>query len=345
VLSYSRDCIFALLAISFDSKMLGVTSDYSKQLKELFLDASVSFFLHRQDLDSLTVACQTNKFLDPKYPSWAISSSRPTELATAFEYRVFNPHASPDIRPTPRFHTHGENPCIVLTGRIIEQIFLATSLLYRSRSVNLGIKDMDYWDYVTQLAKNISEVLLNVGITLENAAALARALVINTNWKPTQQRDYLSQSYHLWCYFRHLVKILESLSQWFDLKAQIAPELYHLIKALASLILENNIDKFEPAASLNKTEQDAAMHIWNNDFFQGRSFCTTKRGRICSCMNKIETKDVIAAFRGADRLYVLRPAEGGRYRVVGDAYVDGLMFGEAYDGLDPDEVDHDIELI
>ncbi|KAN0112562.1 HET domain containing protein [Hyaloscypha variabilis] len=322
-----RDHIFALLAISFDSKLLGITPDYSKQPKEPFLDASVSFFLHRQDVDSLTIACQTNNFLDPKYPSWAISSSRPTELATSFEYRVFNPHPSPDIRPMPRFQTHGENPCIVLTGRIVEQISLVTSPLYRSRSVNLGITDMEYWGHITQLAKTISEVLLNVGITLENAAAPARAL-----------------SYHLWCWFRYLVKLLESLLPWFDLKAQLAPDLYHLIKALASLLLDT-MDEFDPAPSLSNTEYDAARHIWDSHFFQGRSFCTTKRGRICSCMNKIETEDVIAAFRGADRLYVLRPAEGGRYRVVGDAYVDGLMFGEAYDSLDPDEVDYDIELI
>jgi hypothetical protein len=62
-------------------------------------------------------------------------------------------------------------------------------------------------------------------------------------------------------------------------------------------------------------------------------------------MNKIENDDVIAAFSGVDRLYVLRPVEGGRYRLVGDAYVDGLMFGEAYEGVDADEVVYDIELI
>jgi hypothetical protein len=62
-------------------------------------------------------------------------------------------------------------------------------------------------------------------------------------------------------------------------------------------------------------------------------------------MNKIESGDVIAAFRGADKLYALRPVEGGRYRLVGDAYVDGLMFGEAYEGVDADEVVYDIELI
>jgi hypothetical protein len=62
-------------------------------------------------------------------------------------------------------------------------------------------------------------------------------------------------------------------------------------------------------------------------------------------MNKIEIGDVIAALRGGHRLYVLRLAGGGRYCVIGNAYVDSLMFSEAYEGLDPDEVDYDIELI
>jgi hypothetical protein len=55
-------------------------------------------------------------------------------------------------------------------------------------------------------------------------------------------------------------------------------------------------------------------------------------------MNKIEAKDVIAAFREGDRFYVLRPTEGGRYRVISDAYVYSLMNSEAYDDLNLDEV-------
>jgi hypothetical protein len=61
-------------------------------------------------------------------------------------------------------------------------------------------------------------------------------------------------------------------------------------------------------------------------------------------MNQAEKGDLVAAFEGTDRLFILRPA-GERYRLVGDAYVDGLMEGEAYEGLDPDEVDYDIELV
>jgi hypothetical protein len=119
-----------------------------------------------------------------------------------------------------------------------------------------------------------------------------------------------------------------------------------VIDTLAPLSLETDtMATFSRNNDLSKVEYRAAKHLNNYIRFQGRSFCITRQGRVCSCVNKIETKDVIAAFRRADRLYVLRPVKGGRYRVVGDTYVDSLMFGKAYEGIDTDEVDYDIELI
>jgi len=31
--------------------------------------------------------------------------------------------------------------------------------------------------------------------------------------------------------------------------------------------------------------------------------------------------------------------------IIGDAWVDGLMAGEAYEGVNPDDVDTDIEIV
>jgi hypothetical protein len=61
-------------------------------------------------------------------------------------------------------------------------------------------------------------------------------------------------------------------------------------------------------------------------------------------MNQARQGDVVATFQGSDRLWVLRPV-GDRYRLIGDAYVDGLMKGEFYEGVDPDGEDYDIELV
>lgn len=61
-------------------------------------------------------------------------------------------------------------------------------------------------------------------------------------------------------------------------------------------------------------------------------------------MHQPKEGDLVAIFEGADRLFILRPA-GKRYRLIGDAYVEGLMKGEAYEGVDPDEVDYNIEIV
>jgi hypothetical protein len=134
-------------------------------------------------------------------------------------------------------------------------------------------------------------------------------------------------------------------SQRLGLEIHTAVQSDHLITTLASFILETSIASVSSGDGLNDTEYDIAMNIWDYRGYQGRSLCTTKQRRVCSCMNKIDIEDVIAAFPGGDGLYILRPAEGGRYRLVGDAYVDGLMYGEAYEGVDADKVDYDIELI
>lgn len=72
-------------------------------------------------------------------------------------------------------------------------------------------------------------------------------------------------------------------------------------------------------------------------------FCVGKNGRIGILQNGTMVGDVVTAFEGADRLFVLRP-EGSRYRLVGGAYIDGLMNGEFYADINPYDIDEVIEL-
>jgi hypothetical protein len=101
---------------------------------------------------------------------------------------------------------------------------------------------------------------------------------------------------------------------------------------------------FHPNTPISPQEYKAYNELSIRSVIKGRSFCLTESGRICNAMNQPEKGDLVAAFEGADRLFILRPV-GEKYRLVGDAYVDGLMEGEAYEGLDSDDVDYDIELV
>ncbi|PMD60012.1 uncharacterized protein K444DRAFT_589727 [Hyaloscypha bicolor E] len=284
-----RDYIFALLAISSDSIDLGITPDYSKSPKQVFLDTTISMVESHANLDYLTFACRTDNSSDLIHSSWAITSPRPAHLwSRTLPFKVFSPHPFLILHARPRFFADGKTNALTLKGRILDHFSFIKSPIYQSKSFILDIRDADLTETLSQLTEALSDVICDLGITLENAAALCRTLILDPNWKPTHGQGSPTQqtAYHFWC-----------------------------------------------------------MNVWKDMHFQGRSFCTTQQRRVCSCMNKIESDDVIAAFRGGDRLYVLRPVEGGRYRLVGDAYVDGLMFGEAYEGVDADEVDYDIELM
>jgi hypothetical protein len=61
-------------------------------------------------------------------------------------------------------------------------------------------------------------------------------------------------------------------------------------------------------------------------------------------MHEVKQGNAIAALQGGDRLFILRPVSA-KYRLIGDAYIHGMMFGEAYEGLNPNDVDYDIEIV
>ncbi|KAN0113321.1 HET domain containing protein [Hyaloscypha variabilis] len=343
-----RDRIYALLAISFDAVELGISPDYSKSPQQIFLDASISIINHYKDLALLILACQMNNLSDSTHPSWAITIPRPVHLQpNILPPVVFRPHPQPNIHPQALSHSRRESFVLILRGRIIDRISLTTAPLYLSRSFGLGIGDAAYMETCSQYIGALSDMLYNLGITLENAAALCRAMVIHPTWQPLQGQGSLTEqtAYHFWCYLRYLARIIKEWTLHLGLENYTAVRSDQLINILAHSILRLKIDSFSVTNSLSATEKNAAMHVWDYADMRGRSLCITKEKRVCSCMNKIESDDVIAAFCGADRLFVLRPAEGGRYRLIGDAYVDGLMFGEAYEGVNAEEVDHDIELI
>ncbi|PMD30290.1 HET-domain-containing protein [Hyaloscypha variabilis F] len=343
-----RDRIYALLAISSDALELGISPDYSKSPQKIFLDASISIINHRKDLVMLNFACHMDNLSDFTHPSWAIALPQPVHLQpNLLEPVTFRPHPQPNVHPPALLHSRGKSSVLIVRGRIVDRISLATAPLYSSRSFDLGIGDAAYMETCSQYIGALSDVLYNLGITLENAAALCRAMILNPTWQPLQGQGSLTDqtAYHFWCYLRYLARSIEEDTLRLGLENHTAVRSDQLIKILAPSILRLEIDSFSITNKLSAIEDNAVDHVWKYAYMEGRSFCITKEKRVCSCSSKIESGDVIAAFCGADRLFVLRPTGGGRYRLVGDAYVDGLMFGEAYEGVNADEVDYDIGLI
>ena len=72
---------------------------------------------------------------------------------------------------------------------------------------------------------------------------------------------------------------------------------------------------------------EISFQTWNHQ----RNFCTTKGKRLGMVPRAARKGDIICAFLGAITPFVLRPDGCGNYRLVGECYVQGLMYGESAD--------------
>lgn len=73
-----------------------------------------------------------------------------------------------------------------------------------------------------------------------------------------------------------------------------------------------------------------------------RKFCVTGKYRFGQVPFEAETGDRICVLVGAEVPFLIRPGENGYYKLVGECYIDGVMYGEALS--EPRVVLEDIQL-
>jgi hypothetical protein len=78
----------------------------------------------------------------------------------------------------------------------------------------LGIDHIDSLNYMVQLMESIMLVLCEAGITPENIAVVARALINNPDWKPTHGLGSPTQqtTFHRFAYYLRALGTLKSLA-------------------------------------------------------------------------------------------------------------------------------------
>jgi hypothetical protein len=197
-----------------------------------------------------------------------------------------------------------------------------------------------------RLLSSWSSILCRLGVSITSVTPLFRAIIQGWAWPPD-----LDITYHFLCYFRYIVNRLKAAAANVGIDVSATLQQCDIIVEAVTALTEKVSDSDSASTpapdgtfGLNATETQAVKEVSDRNLVRGRSFCLTDRGRICNAMHEVQAGDAIVALAGARTLFVLRPV-GDQYRLIGDAYVDGLMLGEAYEGLDPNEVDYDIELV
>lgn len=356
-----RDRIYAVLAISSDVDKLDITPNYQDNPRSIFHQLSIKLLSTYDNLEPLYVASCWDNLSDLTASSWALHQPFSSRLRPHFvpdtPLNLAHPRNSFEELAKPRFEK--SHSVLVLRGRHIDKVALATPRLFLEKSAHLGVCDSITAEDFTKLLNSCSEILLRVGPTLQNTCNLGRVLI---QWLPVANEarsDVEEIAYHFWCYFRHINKSIRTFYEdnedttgngaarsanwktWEQLVATIA-ELLVEVKVLdPAWSLSPDFSK-EPEVQENIIQWPSRMYI------HGRSLGSTQDGRICNVMNEVKDDDVITALQGWGRgFFVLRPVPGGEhnFRVVGEAWVSGLMEGQAYEGLDPAEVDYDINLV
>jgi hypothetical protein len=345
--SGAKDRIFAVLAISSDAKELGIVPDYSADstITRVCLDISVRMFQLCTNLDPLVYACGWSNPSSDLLPSWAINMSGRSDQVLPWDSLAPHPRTSTKAPPRLVF----DHSVLVLTGRIVDYIAMPALPHVNTESFSLGLYDADYLSTTTQFLSNWTDILVYLGITLENAASLCRAVIgAGLTWSPVRHetRSPIEQwAFYFWSHYRHFVYMMKHDFFQFVSEPAKVETFERIVLELARLLLNRtDFESFLTSDDLNPEEEQANGEVRQYIVGPERSFSVTKTGLICNGLHGVKEGDAIAALQGGDRLFILRPV-GDKYRLIGDAYVSGLMFGEAYEALDPDDVDYDIEII
>ncbi|KAF6845460.1 ankyrin and het domain protein [Colletotrichum musicola] len=350
-----RDRVYSVLAISSDTDRLEIVPDYLRSPADFFHELSVKLLRVYDNMYPLYVASCWDNLLDPSYPSWAFQTPHPCLLRPHLvPFRISNAvHPYPAFTPgnEPRFSE--DRSVLVVKGRQVDKATLAMPRIYFAKSVHLGIFDDSAVASFSGLLGTWTEILALLGATFENACSLVSTFTPDPTWAPPAtgiRSGYEEMATHFWWYFRHIHLGIEANrrpdDQDGELRSRAREEVLSALKndmvRLGLLEPSSYADDILPDENRwMVTEFPGRMYI------HGRSFAATRGGRICNVMNEVREGDVMVALQGWSRgFFALRPVDGADvFRVVGEAWVSGLMGGQVYNESSPAELDVDIQIV
>jgi hypothetical protein len=330
-----RDKIYGILGLAADRDQLkefGVQPDYSKSCQEVYISVTSSI-LRQGHVSVLSL----NSF--PKtqigLPSWVPDWSRPLEgslQGTGIDHMTLEPEykASGSLLPRyPLFNNHEATTSVTISGFIYDEL-LETGATWATWAEFEPLENPISHPFV--VAKKRLVELLRLSILRgkvyktqkERICGAARTATAEIGYDETGKWARIGNKRYDTAAFLLTNQINDGSDERL------------LSSELLALIMSNH-----PQATCNLVdvgkycgEIEAKAH--------GRKPFVTKKGHLGLGLDHVEPGDVVAVLIGSQVPFVLRKSVGGRYKIVGEAYVDGIMDGEAVVGR---EIVGDLELI
>jgi hypothetical protein len=327
-----RDKIYGMLGLAADRDQLkefGVQPDYSKSCQEVYISATSSI-LRQGHVSVLSL----NSF--PKtqtgLPSWVPDWSRPLEgslQGTGIDHVTLEPEykASGSLLPRlPLFNSIGVTTSVSVSGFIYDELH-ETGATWAEFN---PLKNPIAHPFVVAKRRLVELVRLSIlrgevyKTLKERICGAARTATAEIGYDETGKWARIGNKRYDAAAFLLTNQVNDSTDEGL------------LSSELLALIMSNN-----PPATCNLV--DVAKYCGEIEAkARGRKPFVTKKGHLGLGLDHAEPGDVVVVLSGSQVPFVLRKSVSGRYKIVGEAYVDGIMDGEAVVGR---KVVRDLELI
>jgi hypothetical protein len=318
-----RDKIYGLLGLAADRDQLkefGVQPDYSKSCQEVYISVTSSI-LRQGHVSVLSL----NSF--PKtqigLPSWVPDWSRPLEISlqgTGIDHMTLEPEykASGSLLPrSPLFNRVGATTSVSVSGFIYDELHDIGATWAEFYPLQNTISD----PFVA--AKKLLAELVRLSILRGEVYKTLKERICGAARTATAEIGYDETG--RWARIGN--RRYNTAASLLTIQVNDDPDETRLLSSeLLALIMSDGV---QTAFDL----LDAAKFCGEIDAkARGRKPFVTKKGHLGLGLDHVEPGDAVAVLIGSQVPFVLRKSVGGRYKIVGEAYVDGIMDGEAVVG-------------
>ena len=326
-----RDKVFALCGLACDSgpDSLNVKPDYHRNAAKVYSDVAISILKRSSDLALLSVPHPSRPSRVAGLPSWVPDWSVSTQ-STCFRVRdlsgnyLFPSKASKDTQADPRFSP--DERLLALNGMFVDQIAKVGSLHETDEQSTFLTKIpeeqtiLNSWEHVSG-ARSWSKYF-----TGEN--------MLDVYWQtliggcPALRFQELRDEFVEFDRTSKRFRMLHWVGLQNHRKTYVAASYVVLtISAMSDGFRGRYSSPFSGGYATRGFTQRMAMAV------RQRRMIKTRKGFVGLASGETMTGDSVVLFQGGQVPYILRWM-GTHWRLVGDAYVHGIMNGEAFN---PDE--------
>ena len=361
----ARDKVYALLGLADDREKLGIVPDYTKSLNQVYADVTRNVNRTTGRLDLLCINTNSERLISSWASDWSLGSSRPKSLWAPGHYNAAANRPQP-VCPI-------EDPSILgVLGVPVDKVRFQSGALYlddgdlsggdlsRTRDNILGLMSLVY-DAIREILPRQDQTdnenmiwwnTLGLQPDPRNSDSFWRTLVANetaftaietsknglsTTLSTPAPEEYAAM-FEILLYSSEDGSEIDSTNHTWPRRrlSQILTSVELQAPRLRTKHFSRIPHDFMPGLSFSQRRAAYLRPLLTMLQLKlaGRELFITTQGYMGLCSAGVEKGDLVSVLLGCDMPILLRERDKSHYlRVIGEAYVHGIMDGEAVKGL------------